>query len=321
MSLASNKPIVLGVAAGVVVVVIAGYLYAAGKGVEEFEDFLYDNDISDAIRYRDVSYSPLSDTVTMQDVDLDIVVVDAGRQQKKLTGNLESLSLEGASDDDKRRIAFSGYELVTDPGDAERRENIIYDVLAEPLKTIRRMAIEETRLDGSIAYDYDKDDEHLMLALALDAGNIASYSMDVTFERARKLVDTKLSDFMLAALFDPKRQLQEFGRVEFVSLNANLEDYGFIERMMYLDTISGFSYANAVNNDTDFDAVKATRQGENAGRDMAEFLDEDSIEALTAFQTQGGDLEVSIATERPVRLSDLVKNDKLHRDIKVRIDR
>jgi hypothetical protein len=183
------------------------------------------------------------------------------------------------------------------------------------------MAVEETRLDGSVAYDYEKDDERLMLALAIDAENIASYSMDATFDRARKLVDTKLSDFMLAALLDPKRQIQEFGRVEFVSLNAGLEDYGFIERMMYLDTIAGFSYANALNNEAEFDAVKVSLQGKGAGRDMAEFLDEDSIEALTAFQTRGGDLDVSIVTDRPVRLSDLVKNDKLHRDITVKIDR
>ena len=320
MSLAANKPVVFGIAAGVAVVVIAGYLYAAGKGVDKFEDYLYDNDLSDVVRYRDVSYSPLSDTITMQDVDLDLVVVDAGRQQKKLTGNLESLSLEGASDDSKRRIAFSGYELVTDPGDTERRENIIYDILAEPLKTVRRLAIEETRLDGSVAYEYDRDDERLMLAIALDAANIAAYSMDVSFERARKLVDTDLSELMLASLFNLKQQLQEFGRVEFVSLHASIEDYGFFERMMYLDTLAGFSYAEALNNDADFDAMKVSRQGKGAARDMAEFLDEDSIEALTAFQTRGGDLDVSIETDRPVRVSDLVKDDKLHRDITVRID-
>jgi hypothetical protein len=36
--------------------------------------------------------------------------------------------------------------------------------------------------------------------------------------------------------------------------------------------------------------------------------------------TQGGDLSVSVEARRPVRFADLVKNDKLHRDIKVSID-
>ena len=53
---------------------------------------------------------------------------------------------------------------------------------------------------------------------------------------------------------------------------------------------------------------------------MADFLDEDSIEAVSSFRASGGDLNVSVKTRRPVRFADLVKNDKLHRDISVEID-
>jgi hypothetical protein len=320
MSLANKKQVVIGAATGVGLILIAGYFYMAGKGVEEFEDVLYDNNLSDAIHYRDVSYSPLTDTISMEDVDLEVVVMNLGKKQEKVTGNLDSLSIEGARDENKRRIAFTGYKLVTSPGATEREENILYQVLAEPLQYVSRMGVEETRLDGRVAYDYDRDDETLAIEIAIDAQNIASYSMDVTFERARKIVDTDLSKIVLAYFVNPKQQVEEYGKVEFVSLNANLEDYGFIQRVMYMDAISGFSYANALNNDAPFDAIEASRDNGNATHGMEKYLDADSIEALSDFRADGGDLSVSISTDRPVRLADLIKNDKLHRDIKIEVD-
>jgi len=316
----NKKPLMLGVAGGVAVILVAGYLYAASKGVEEFEDFLYDNDLSDAIRYQDVSYSPLSDTITMQDVDLQVVVLEFGGQQQKMTGQLESLSIEGARNENKRRVSFSGYELVTNPSASERNENVVYQFLDEPLKFASRLGVRETRLDGSVAYAYDRDDESLALGFSLDAENIASYAMDVTLDRARKVLDTELSEFIVAAVMNPKRQADEFGRVELVSLNANLEDYGFVERLMYMEAISGFNYANVLNNDMSLDAVEAVSQNAEAKREIAEFLDDDSIEVLSAFAAEGGDLKVSVNTKRPVPLAELIKNDKLHRDIKIEVE-
>jgi len=320
MSLANKKPVVIGAAAGVGLILIAGYFYVAGKGVEEFEDTLYDNNMSDAIHYRDVSYSPLTDTISMEDVDLEVVVMDLGEKKQKVTGNLDSLSIEGARDESKRRIAFTGYKLVTSPDATERQENILYQVLAEPLQFVNKMGVEETRLDGRVAYDYDRDDETLALEIAIDAKNIASYSMDVTFERARKVVDTDFSKLMLAYFTNPKQQAEEYGKVEFVSLNANLEDYGFIQRVMHMEALGGFSYANALNSDMPFDAIEASRQKGNTNLEMNEYLDEDSIEALSDFSTEGGDLTVSVSTDKPVRLADLMKKDKLHRDIKIEVD-
>jgi hypothetical protein len=93
-----------------------------------------------------------------------------------------------------------------------------------------------------------------------------------------------------------------------------------MERMAYLDAISRFDYGSALNSDTEIEAVAATRQDETDKKQMAEFLDEDSIEAVSSFRAGGGDLKVSVETRRPVRLLDLVKDDKLHRDIKIEID-
>jgi hypothetical protein len=320
MSQTNKKPLVLVIAGGLAVVLVAGYIFAAGKGVEEFEDFLYDNDLSDALRYRDVSYSPLSDTITLDEVELEFVVLDLGPKQEKVTGRLGLVSIEGASDDSSRTIAFRGYELVTRPSESDLKENILYQVLDEPLKFINRLGIEGTRLDGSVTYDWDREEENLSLGVSLDAENIASYSVSLVLSRARKLVDIDPSTFLMAALMDPKSQAEEFGNVEFVSLNASVEDYGFMERMAYMDTISRFDYGSALNNDAPIEAVAVARHSENDKQQMAEFLDEGSIEAVSSFMTQGGDLSVSVEARRPVRFADLVKNDKLHRDIKVSID-
>jgi len=316
----NKKPLLFGILGGVAVIAVGGYLFAASKGVEEFEDFLYDNDLSDAIRYDDVSYSPLSDTITMDDVELEVVVLDFGGQQQKLTGRLDSLAIEGASDDSNRRIAFAGYQLVTAPSADERQQNILYQFLDEPLKFANRMGVKETRLDGSVAYDYNKEDERLALGISLDAENIASYSMDVTVDRARKVVDTDLSEVILASVMNPKKQADEYGKVELVSLNANLEDYGFVERVMYMEAISGFNYAKALNDDMTFDAVEAVGQNEKAKREVAQFLDEDSVEVLSKFAARGGDLKVSVNTKRPVPFAQLIKNEKLHRDVTIEVE-
>lgn len=320
MSQTSKKPIVFAIAGGIAALLIAGYMYASSAGVKKFEDFLYDNDLSGSLRYDEASYSPLSDTITLEDVELEVVVMEMGPQKEHVTGRLDSLSIEGASVDNKRRIAFSGYELVTSPSDGERQTNILYQMLDEPLKFINRMGIEQTRLDGSVAYDWDRDDENLELGVSLDAENIASYSISLRFSHARKLVDIDPSRFIMTALMNPKGQMEEFGRVEFVSLNASVKDYGFMERMAYLDAISRFDYGSALNSDTEIEAVAATRQDETDKKQMAEFLDEDSIEAVSSFRAGGGDLKVSVETRRPVRLLDLVKDDRLHRDIKIEID-
>lgn len=320
MSQTNKKPIVLGIAGGLAVVLVAGYIFASGKGVEEFEDFLYDNDMTDALRYDDASYSPLSDTITLDDVELEVVVMEMGQQKEKVTGRFDSLSIEGASEDNKRRIAFSGYELVTRPSDSDRKENMLYQVLDVPLKLINRLGIEETRLDGSVAYEWNRDDENLVLGVSLDAENIASYTIDLALSRARKLVDIDPSTFIMTALMNPKGQVEEFGTVEFVSLNASVEDYGFMKRLAYLDAISRFDYGSALNNDAAFEATTAIEYNETDKQQMAQFLDEDSIEAVSAFRANGGDLNVSVETKRPVRFADLVKGDKLHRDITVEID-
>jgi hypothetical protein len=320
MSQTSKKPLVLGIAGGIVVVLIAGYMYASSAGVEKFEDFLYDKDLTEALRYQDASYSPLSDTITLENVDLGIVVMEMGPQKQQVTGRFDSLSIEGASDDNKRRIAFSGYELVTRPSAGERQANALYQVLDEPLKIINRTGIEQTRLDGSVSYDWDRDDEELVLGVSLDAENIASYSINLRLSHARKLVDIDPSTFIMAVLMNPAAQMAEFGKVEFVSLDASVEDYGFMKRLAYLDAVSRFDYGSALNDDAPFEAVAANLNSESDRMQMAKFLDEDSIEALSSFRAGGGDLEVSVETKRPVRLADLVKDDKLHRDISVEID-
>lgn len=320
MSQTNKKPLMLGIAGGLAVVLVAGYIFASGKGVEEFEDFLYDKDMTDALRYDDASYSPLSDTITLDDVELEVVVMEMGQQKEKVTGRFDSLSIEGASEDNKRRIAFSGYELVTRPSDSDRKENMLYQVLDVPLKFINRLGIEETRLDGSVAYEWNRDDENLVLGVSLDAENIASYTIDLALSRARKLVDIDPSTFIMTALMNPKGQVEEFGTVEFVSLNASVEDYGFMKRLAYLDAISRFDYGSALNNDAAFEATTAIEYNETDKQQMAQFLDEDSIEAVSAFRANGGDLNVSVETKRPVRFADLVKGDKLHRDITVEID-
>ncbi len=320
MSQTSKKPLVLGIAGGIVALLIAGYMFASSAGVDKFEDFLYDKDLTGALRYRDASYSPLSDTITLEDVELEVVVMEMGPQKEQVTGQLDMLSIEGASDESKRRIDFSGYELVTRPSDSERKANVLYQVLDEPLKFIHRMGIEQTRLDGSVAYDWDKEDENLVLGVSLDAENIASYSINLTLSHARKLVDIDPSTFMMAALMNPKGQMEEFGKVEFVSLNASVEDYGFMKKLAYLDAISRFDYGSVLNNDVAFEAVAAVQNSESDKKQMAEFLDEESIEAVSSFRASGGDLKVSVETKRPVRFADLVKDDKLHRDIRIEID-
>jgi hypothetical protein len=320
MSQKSKKPVVLGVAGGVVVLLIAGYMYASSAGVEKFEDFLYDKDLDRALSYQDVSYSPLSDTITLEDVELEVVVMEMGPQKQQVTGRFDSLAIEGASNGSKRLVAFSGYELVTRPSDSERKANILYQMLDEPLKFINRLGIEQTRLNGSVAYDWDRDDENLVLGVRLDAENIASYSLDLSLSHARKLIDIDPSTIMMAVLMNPEGQLEEFGKVEFVFLDASVEDYGFMKRLAYMDAISRFDYGNALNNDVAFEAAPATRHSEDEKKQMAEFLDEDSIEALSSFMTDGGDLKVSVATRRPVQIADLVKDDKLHRDISIDIE-
>lgn len=320
MSLANNKPLLLGIAGGLAAILVAGYFYAAGKGVEEFEDFLYDNDLRDAIRYRDVSYSPLSDTITLEDVDLEVVVMELGDQQQKMTGKLDSLVIENASKESRQSIHFSGYHLVTDPSPSERKENIVYQLLDDPLKFVQQMGVDETSLSGTVAYDYDRDEETLSMVIALDAGNIARVSLELSLAEARKLVDTEVSDFILASVMQPKQQQEEFGKVELVSLSADLEDHGFVERLMYMGAVSDFDYANVLNNDLPFDALEAARASEADRDNMAKYFDEDGVEILSNFRARGGDLQISVSTERPVRLADLVKDDRLHRDIRVEVD-
>lgn len=325
MSPTKNRNLIYGVAGGLAVVVIGGYFYAASKGVEEFEDFLYDKDLTDAIRYQDASYSPLSDSITLEDVDLNIVLMEFGGQQQKITGRLEEFRLEGARDENRRHIRFSGYGLVTDPSPTQVQENVLYQMLAEPLRQARMLGVTETRLDGAVGYAYERDDEKLTLTAELDVEGVGHELIELRLQRTRKLLDTDPSQYMMAVMFSPQSLMQEFGRIELVGVQASLEDYGAFERMARLAALGAFNYARALSEeDVPFEAVEAgmhVRANPKVDAQLAAAnLDESSIEALMGFVRSGGDLEIEIETERPVRLAELVKNDKLHRNISIEID-
>jgi len=317
-----NKSSLYGVGGGVALLATAGYFYAASMGVEAFEDFLYDNELDDTVRYGEVDYSPVSDAIEMQDVELELVLMDLGRGGKQqVTGRLETLLIEGATDDHARRIAFTGLLLSTEPSKSERKENMLYGLLAEPLQLVRRMGIEEIHLDGSVAYDYDKSEKTLDVGLGLTEQKLGSYEISLSLARAHKLLDIDPDTIVMESMMNPAAQLEKIGRIEFVSFDARVEDYGLIENLVYIDSLSSFDYADALNNGTPLVASTATVSREKLKQDMGEFLDDDSLDALNSFQTEGGNLSVSIRTKRPVPLAKLVDDDKPHRDISFEFDR
>lgn len=321
MSIKVDKKVIFaGTAAVVGVLLIGGYFYASGVGVEKFENFLYDNDLSDAIRYQDASYSPLSDTITLEDVDLDLELMEG--LGAKLTGNLETLSIAGARDERTLQIHFAGYRMVTDPSPEERQSNVLYVFADEPLKLIRQMGIRETRLGGGVLYDYDRDEDRLELGLALDADHIAGGTVNVVLARARKLAELKPADLEMGTVMNLGRLLQEFGRIEFVSGEAQVEDHGFLKKIAYLDALSRFRYDQALNaREPTVDAIAFQRVAEPGGEEFDGALDGDSQKALRSFHASGGDLDIQVETKRPVRLSDIIKGKKLHRDIEIEVTR
>ena len=324
MSALNNKNVIYGVAGGLLIVLAGGYFYASSRGVEEFEDFLYDNDLTDAIRYDDASYSPLSDSISLEDVELNIVLMKFGGEQQKITGRLDRLTLEGAQDENRRLLSFSGYQLVTEPTPDQIRDNALYQMLAEPLRQARMLGVTETRLAGTVGYAYERDDEKLTLTAALDADGLGRQHAELRLQRARKLFEIEPSEFILAAMLSPQSLMQDLGRIELLGADAELEDYGAFRRRARLSALESYNYATALNEDIDFDAVEAAMHvNSNPKMDQqaaAEDLDEDSIEALRGFAEKGGDLNIEIETERPVRFADLVKDDRLHRDISIVID-
>ena len=320
MSLPDNKMLTYGIIAGVVVIILGGYLYVAGKGADEFEDYLYENDLSDALRYRDMDYSPMSDAITMEDIELEFVLFNMGRDEAKISGHLNSLVIEGVSDDDQIHISFSGFELVTDPGETDYRDNVLYALTEDQLKVINQMGIEETSLEGSVAYKYDADDKHLEIGISLNAEGIAGLRAELALDRARKLVDSRIESLVAGAMTNPRKLLDEFGKIELASFEAEIEDYGFLERLAYVENISSFSYANALNNQASMNALDDKAMARKLERELEGVIDQDSIAALAEFKAKGGELNMSIETERPVPFAKIVKNDKLNRDIRVEIE-
>ena len=320
MSLERNKMLAYGIIGGVIVAVLGGYLYVAGKGAEEFDDYLYENDLSDAIRYRDMGYSPLSDAIDMEDIELELVLFSMGRDEAKISGHLDSLVIEGVSEDDQIRISFTGYELVTDPSESDYRDNFLYTLIDDQLKIINQTGIEETRLDGSVTYAYDADDKSLEVGISLDADGVAAVNAELALNRARKLVDSKIETLIAGAMTNPQKQLDEFGKIELASFEAEIEDHGFLETLAYVQNIGSFDYAHALNGQGSMNALDNKAMAKKLQRELEGVIDEDSIGALAEFKAQGGDLSITIDTERPVPFSKIVKNDKLNRDITVEIE-
>jgi hypothetical protein len=336
MDILKNKPVVLG-AAAIGVVAIGGYFYAAGAGVEKFEDFLYDNDLREVIRYRDASYSPLSDTITLKDVDLELAVFGSGRgnatsgglnpfalasaarDKPVITGNLASLSLKGVSKKDALEVRFTGYELVTDPDRSDIDGNFLYQTLAGILPELKRLGVDQTRLDGGFSYRYDKDDDTLELGVMLGGQQLADVAVSLELGRARRLVQTKLPELAMDAFMNPGALLNDFGRIEFVRLDADIDDHGVLEKLAYLNALASFKYDKALNDGLDLDAVAFSQQDDSLDREMQGVLDDGAIETLKRFQAKGGSLRFSADAKRPVRLSDLIKDNKPHRDIAIKV--
>lgn len=336
MGIFQNRALILGAAATVVAAVAGAYMYAASAGVEAFEDYVHDNDLRDVLRYRDVSYSPLSDTITLADVDLEVPISPGGGGSRDpnpmallgalvggtaqgppvITGNLRSLELRGVRDEDALEVRFDGYSLLTDPSASERSGNYLYAVIGDLLPKLKNLGVRETQLGGVLSYRYDKGEDALEVGLTLDGSGLAASSVQLKLARARKLVGVDLSELLAQALANPVAQLEEFGRIEFVSLDARLDDHGIFKRLVRLEALAGFDYAKALNDDLEIDAIKLAAADDGLDRQFDGTLDGKSIEALKAFQSRGGALRFSATTAgRPVRLSDLFKDDRPHRDL------
>nr|WP_305906844.1 hypothetical protein [Methylomarinum sp. Ch1-1]MDP4519552.1 hypothetical protein [Methylomarinum sp. Ch1-1] len=286
MLLKDNKMTAIGLAVAAGIFILGGYFYVSQEGVQRFEDFLYDHELDEAIRYRDISYSPLFDAISLENVDLDVEVMKG--VGVNLTGNMDTLVFSGGRDDDGLEISFSNYKLITDPTQKEQQQNIIYALSAEPLKMVRQMGIKETALDGRLSYQYDNDDDRLNLGLMLDAENIAGLSTNLEFERARKLINLKLSDLTANNIMNLQNLMEEFGRVEFSLMEAEIVDHGFLEKMAYMNALSAFRYDRAINHNMEIDAVKYVQSDKgDKGKALWEGVDEDSGDVLKSFITMG----------------------------------
>ncbi|WP_275098319.1 hypothetical protein [Sedimenticola hydrogenitrophicus] len=342
MKIMENKRLVLGASGALLgVLLLGGYFYTASYGVEQFEDYLYDNRLQDAIRYRDISYSPLSDTISLRDVDLDLVLFESGGSrkaptslnplamlgavgnpaQKKVSGKLDSLSLKGVSGDDRLELRFSGFEIITNPTPDDRQQNLLYEFGAAPLAVFRQLGIDRTRLAGTVSYHYDQSEDVLTVALEFDAEQIAGSTIELELGRARRLVEVKIEELVSGAMTNPGRLIEEFGRVEFRALEARVTDHGFIQNLAYLDALEKFNYAKALNEGWEIDALRVAEQESAAAMQasMADVLDKSGIEALQQFQLAGGSLRLSSEAKRPVRFADLIRDGRPHRDISVKL--
>ena len=343
MGISQNRNVVVGgTAALVVIAVIAVYFYVANYGVRKFDDYLYENNLRDSIGYRKASYSPISGTITLKDVDLDVVLFDAekvigrvtGFEQgflrelsgglgliKKLTGNVKTLTIKDSVKKDRLTMKFKGYELYTAPTERDIERNFLYEATYEQLAMLNQMGIDETSLDGEFFYHYDRNKDNLSVGLGIDGESVAAFSMNLNLSRARRLVDSPISELLLSAITDPESLDDQLGRVEFVSMDAAIRDHGFLAKMAYLDAVSDFRYDVALSENAKFDALELYKVKQQDPDPLTASIDESSNKALREFSATGGNLKVAVQTKRPVRISDVAGDERLHRDVEVRVRR
>ncbi len=157
--------------------------------------------------------------------------------------------------------------------------------------------------------------------MALGGDRIAPSEMNIELRRARKLA-RMLSDpssAFASSFFGLMKTLEELGRVEVSSLDIEVRDEGFIENVMYINSISNFSYERALNDERPFGLSGDYIMDEKEVKRAKDVLDEDAREALARFFRQGGDLDVSIKAKRPVSLAKLMKAERLGPGIQIDI--
>lgn len=311
-----NKPVLVGI--GLLVLAAGIWFYSQKSAEDEVRKQLADADLAGVVSYEDVSYNPVSGTLTIHEPKAVFETADPGDDDFRI----RALRIHDIADEEGTPTRFH-IEVVGLEYDVLKlaRQNPAFQVPGtealniSPLEMLVTLGYRAMESNFNIEYDYDPGDETLDLSLvlgtremgdinlALSLGNVNQQVIKLVAGLGDSVTGTEPGLALLGRL-GPAMEMLE--KVTLANLNISYDDDQFLKRLKRYEAVE-YEYQHQQElPDDDLDGLYKEIHDDLLKSGVQEAMARNFAENIVNFAREPERISLSTNIETPIRFSNLV---------------
>lgn len=311
-----NKPVLI--AAGLLVVALGGWFYSQKSADDEVRKKLADADLVGVVSYEDVSYNPVSGTLTIYEPKAKFETAAIGDDDFSIKAIRihDAENQEGTPTRLHLEVVGLQYDVL-----ALARQNPAFQVPGTealditPLEMLVTLGYRAMESSFNVEYDYDPGNETLDLNLVAGTKDMGDFNLSVSLgnvsQRIIKLIaglgegaTGNENGLGLLGLLGPAMESLE--KVTLADLRISYDDDQFLKRMKRYEAVE-YEYRHQQElPDQDLDGLYTEIHDDLLEAGVRETMAKDFAESIVNFARDPEYISLSTNIETPVRFSNLI---------------